>query len=60
MACMKFVVKKSKIPQWGYEITGRNFHNIAPTEEAAINYLKGRFGADVRYTVKAEKGEKRK
>ena len=49
---MVFTIKKSKIPQWGYEITAKGFHNIAPTVENAVNYLQDRFGPDVKYSVK--------
>ena len=49
---MTFTIKKAKIPSWGYEITAKGFHNIAPTVEAAVSYLQGRFGADVKYRVK--------
>lgn len=49
---MTFTIKKSKIPSWGYEITAKGFHNIAPSVEAAVDYLQGRFGADVKYKVK--------
>lgn len=49
---MTFTIKKAKIPSWGYEITAKGFHNIAPTVEAAVSYLQGRFGADVKYKVK--------
>ena len=52
---MKFTIRKARVPAWGYEITGRNFHNIAPTVEAAITYLQGRFGHDVKYIVKEGK-----
>lgn len=48
---MRFTIKKAKIPAWGYEITSKGFHNIAPTVEAAILYLKGRYGYDVKYRV---------
>lgn len=48
---MTYTIKKSRIPQWGYEITAKNFHNIAPTEESAVNYLKDRFGHDVQYRI---------
>lgn len=54
---MRFFIKKSKIPQWGYEITAKGFHNIAPTVEAAVSYLQGRFGADVKYKVKGVTGD---
>ena len=51
-----FIIKKSTIPAWGYEIVcGNWFHNIAPSVEAAINYLKGRYGSSVRYIVRKEK-----
>ena len=60
MAAMRFTIKKSRIPQWGYEITGRNFHNTAETVKKAVNYLKDRFGSDVRYTIKGEKGEQKR
>lgn len=49
---MVFTIQKAKIPAWGYEITAKGFHNIAPTVEAAVSYLQGRFGADVKYKVK--------
>lgn len=49
---MTFTIKKSKIPAWGYEITAKGFRNIAPSVEAAVDYLQGRFGADVKYKVK--------
>ena len=48
---MRYTIKKSKIPAWGYEITAKNFHNIAPTKEAAIRYLQDRFGRDVQYRI---------
>lgn len=51
---MTFTIKKAKIPSWGYEITAKGFHNIAPTVEVAISYLKGRYGCDVKYRVKEE------
>lgn len=51
---MTFTIKKAKIPSWGYEITAKGFHNIAPTVEAAVSYLQGRFGVDVKYKVKGE------
>lgn len=51
---MTYTIRKAKIPAWGYEITARGFHNIAPTAEAAVEYLKGRFGHDVKYIVKGE------
>ncbi len=49
---MIYTIKKSKIEGWGYEITAKGFHNIAPTVEAAIKYLQGRFGFDVKYRIK--------
>ena len=51
-----FIIEKSTIPAWGYEIVCSNwFHNIAPSVEAAVSYLKGRYGYDVRYIVRNEK-----
>lgn len=52
---MKFTIKKSSIPEWGYEITAKGFHNIAPTIESAVTYLKNRYGYDVKYTIKEGK-----
>lgn len=52
---MVFTIQKAKITAWGYEITAKGFHNIAPTVEAAISYLKGRYGWDVKYRVKEDK-----
>lgn len=49
---MNYTIKKSKIPAWGYEITAKGFHNIAPSVEIAIMYLQDRFGHDVKYRVK--------
>lgn len=47
-----FTIKKSKISSWGYEITcGDWFHNIAPSVEIAIDYLKDRYGIGVKYRV---------
>lgn len=46
-----FVIRKSKIKAWGYEITAKNFHNIAPTVEAAVSYLRDRYGHDVKYRI---------
>lgn len=51
---MVFTIKKAKIPAWGYEITAKGFHNIAPTIESAIDYLNSRYGADVKYKIKEE------
>ena len=53
---MTYTIKKSSIPAWKYEITGSDghFHNIAPTVESAIDYLKGRFGIDVKIKVKVK------
>lgn len=54
---MIFIIKKSKVSNWGYEITcGDWFHNIAPTVEAAIKYLEGRYGYNVKYKVITKKG----
>ncbi len=52
---MTYTIKKSQVAGWGYEITAKGFHNIAPTVEAAIKYLQGRFGYDVKYRIKEEK-----
>lgn len=49
---MTFTIQKAKIHEWGYEITAKGFHNIAPSVEAAVDYLQGRFGVDVKYKVK--------
>ena len=49
---MTFIIRKAKIKKWGYEIIGKNFHNIAPTIEAAINYLEDRFGIDVKIRIR--------
>ena len=48
-----FVIRKAKIEKWGYEITARGFHNIAPTVEAAVAYLKDRYGDDVKYRIES-------
>ena len=48
---MIFVIKKAKIEKWGYEIISKGFHNIAPSIEAAISYLKSRYGNDVKYRI---------
>ena len=54
---MIFIIKKSKVSNWGYEITcGDWFHNIAPTVEAAIKYLERRYGYNVKYKVITKKG----
>ena len=50
-----FIIKKSRIPAWGYEITGKNYHNIAPSVEAAVKHLKSRYGNNVQYRVRGEK-----
>lgn len=47
-----YTIKKARIEAWGYEITAKNFHNIAPSVEAAIDYLQGRFGHDVKIRIK--------
>lgn len=49
---MKFTIKKARFDVWGYEIVAKNFHNIAPSIDAAVNYLKDRYGNDVQYTIK--------
>lgn len=55
---MEFIIKEAKIPAWGYEITAKGFHNIAPTIEAAIDYLKDRYGNDVKYTIRHATAQK--
>lgn len=52
---MRFTIKQAQIPAWGWEITARGYHNIAPTKEAAIRYLQDRYGHDVKYRVKEDK-----
>ena len=52
VGALVFTIQKAKIPAWGYEITAKGFHNIAPTVEAAVSYLKSRYGHDVKYRVK--------
>lgn len=49
---MTFTIKKSKIDTWGYEITAKGFHNIAPSIEAAVRYLIDRYGHDVKYRIR--------
>lgn len=49
---MIFTIKKAKIPAWGYEITAKGFHNIAPSIEQAVKYLQSRYGYDVKYKIK--------
>lgn len=49
-----YTIKKSRIAAWGYEITAKGFHNVAPTVEAAVKYLQSRFGHDVKYRIKEE------
>ncbi len=51
---MTYTIKKAKIEAWGYEITAKGFHNIAPSVEAAIDYLQGRFGWDVKFKIKED------
>ena len=53
---MIYTIKKSKVEGWGYEITAKSgsytFHNIAPSVEVAVWYLKDRFGSDVKIRIK--------
>lgn len=42
-----FRITKSAIPQWGYEITGGGYHNIAPDQETAIRMIRDRYGYGV-------------
>lgn len=51
---MVFTIKKAKVEAWGYEITGKNFHNIAPSVESAKQYLVNRYGADVKIRIRKE------
>ena len=46
-----FTISKSKILKWGYEITARNYHNIFPTVDMAISYLKDYYGLGVKYRI---------
>lgn len=57
---MIFTIKKARFEQWGYEITANGYHNIAPTAEAAENFLTGRYGRLVQYRVVYEDGTIRK
>lgn len=54
---MRFTISKATVPVWKYEIRAKGFHNIAPTVSAAVNYLIGRFGGDVKYIVVGEAAE---
>ena len=47
-----FTSKKARFPQWGYEITANNYHNIAPSIEIAVQYLKDRYGNSVKIRIK--------
>lgn len=42
-----FKIIKSAIPQWGYEIVGGGYHNIAPDQDTAIRMIRDRFGYGV-------------
>ena len=46
-----FKIAPAKIKSWGYEVTGPGFHNIAPSIEAATQYLKDRYGLGVKITI---------
>jgi hypothetical protein len=53
---MIYTIRKSNMIGWGYEITGEEyghlkFHEIAPSVEIAVRYLKGRFGSDVKIRI---------
>lgn len=52
MAERTFVIKESRIPEWKYEITSKNYHNIAPSIAVAVRYLKDRYGSNIRIIVK--------
>lgn len=49
-----FTIWKSDIPQWGYEITAKNYHNIAPDVDTAVRMLKDRYGRNVKIRIKAD------
>lgn len=42
-----FRITKSAVPQWGYEITGGGYHNVAPDQGTAIKMIRDRFGYGV-------------
>lgn len=46
-----FKIAPAKVKSWGYEITGPGFHNIAPSIDAATQYLKDRYGLGVNITI---------
>lgn len=57
---MIYTIRKSDIDVWGYEITAGShghleFHEIAPSVEIAVRYLKNRFGSDVKIRIKEPK-----
>ena len=49
-----YTIKKARFEKWGYEITAPGFHNVAPSIEAARQYLKDRFGLKVKICVLEE------
>ena len=51
---MTYTIRPARIEAWGYEITAPHFHNIAPSVDAAVRYLQGRFGWDVKIRVKEQ------
>lgn len=51
---MTFTIRKAKIERWGYEIVAKGYHNIAPSVEAAVQYLKNRYGYDVKYKIEED------
>lgn len=46
-----FKIAPAKVKSWGYEITSPGFHNIAPSIDAATQYLKDRYGLGVNITI---------
>lgn len=49
-----YLIRRSTVRHWGYEIVGKNLHLVAPTKEVAIYYLKTRFGSHVNYRIKED------
>ena len=51
---MTYTIRPARIASWGYEITEPHYLNIAPSVDAAILYLRDRFGSDVKSRVREE------
>ena len=49
-----FLIRRSTVRHWGYEIIGKNLHLVVPTKEASVRYLKTRFGSHVNYRIKED------